>query len=130
MAGPRDPARESAPGSGPRPLTPSAARGTLVREMAPTNADDEPDLPAAEAARARRRDHDAAAASRAGMRTGLAKQFKQVLDGQARRAREATVARPDLPAPDRDGGEDEMGGPRPRKRGHPGHAAHRPGEPR
>jgi len=51
--------------------------------------DDEPDtLPPAEAARARRRDHDAAAAERAGMRTGLAKQFKQVLDAQARRGRD------------------------------------------
>jgi hypothetical protein len=51
--------------------------------------EDESDaLPPAEAARARRRDHDAAAAERAGMRTGLAKQFKQVLDAQARRGRE------------------------------------------
>ncbi|HSW43797.1 MAG TPA: hypothetical protein VLM76_14965 [Patescibacteria group bacterium] len=47
------------------------------------------ELPPAEAARARRRDHDAAAAERSGMRTGLAKQFKQVLDAQARRGRPA-----------------------------------------
>jgi hypothetical protein len=43
-------------------------------------------LPPAEAAREKRRDHDAAARTRAGMRTGLAKQFKQVLDIQRRRA--------------------------------------------
>lgn len=47
------------------------------------------DLPPTEAARARRRDHDAAAAERSGMRTGLAKQFKQVLDAQVKRARDA-----------------------------------------
>jgi hypothetical protein len=47
------------------------------------------DLPPAEAARVRRRDHDAAASDRKGMRTGLAKQFKQVLDAQVKRAREA-----------------------------------------
>ncbi|HSW41637.1 MAG TPA: hypothetical protein VLM76_03925 [Patescibacteria group bacterium] len=47
------------------------------------------ELPPAEAARARRRDHDATAAERSGMRTGLAKQFKQVLDAQARRGRAA-----------------------------------------
>lgn len=49
--------------------------------------DDRDDLPPTEAARARRRDHDAAAAARSGMRTGLAKQFKQVLDAQVKRAR-------------------------------------------
>jgi hypothetical protein len=50
---------------------------------------DEPEesaLPPSEAAREKRRDHDAAARTRAGMRTGLAKQFKQVLDIQRRRA--------------------------------------------
>jgi hypothetical protein len=59
--------------------------------MAPHRPDDDPsdELPAAEAARDRRRDHDAGAGARSGMRTGLAKQFKQVLDAQARRAREA-----------------------------------------
>jgi len=50
--------------------------------------DDEVDLPPAEAARDRRRDHDLRAAEREGMRTGLAKQFKQVLDLAAKRARE------------------------------------------
>lgn len=50
--------------------------------------DDDADLPAAEAARDRRRDHDLRAAEREGMRTGLAKQFKQVLDTQLKRARE------------------------------------------
>ncbi len=49
---------------------------------------DELALPPAEAAREKRRDHDAAARTRAGMRTGLAKQFKQVLDTQRRRAEE------------------------------------------
>jgi hypothetical protein len=49
-------------------------------------------LPAAEAARDRRRDHDAEAQARAGMKTGLAKQFKQVLDVQHRRADEAEEA--------------------------------------
>ena len=51
--------------------------------------DDELDLPPAEAERDRRRDHDLRAAERDGMRTGLAKQFKQVLDAQLKRAREA-----------------------------------------
>ena len=44
------------------------------------------DLPPSEAARDRRRDRDAEARSRAGMKTGLAKQFKQVLDAQVKRA--------------------------------------------
>ena len=47
------------------------------------------DLPPAEAARERRRDRDAEAGARAGMKSGLAKQFKQVLDAQARRGKEA-----------------------------------------
>lgn len=51
--------------------------------------DDELDLPPAEAERDRRRDHDLRAAEREGMRTGLAKQFKQVLDAQVKRARAA-----------------------------------------
>jgi hypothetical protein len=42
----------------------------------------------AEAAREKRRDRDADAQARTGMRTGLAKQFKQVLDTQVKRARE------------------------------------------
>jgi hypothetical protein len=63
---------------------------------------DENELPPAEAARKRRRDRDAEAQSRAGMRTGLAKQFKQVLDVQRRRADEVEpgeTARPEKPAP-------------------------------
>ena len=50
---------------------------------------DRDDLTPSEAARERRRDHDAEAAKRAGMRTGLAKQFKQVLDMQVKRAKAA-----------------------------------------
>lgn len=58
--------------------------------MTPKVPDDQADdLPPAEAARARRRDHDAAAPERSGMRTGLAKQFKQVLDAQSKRGRAA-----------------------------------------
>jgi len=49
----------------------------------------ENDLPPSEAARARRRDRDLDADARAGMKTGLAKQFKQVLDAQLKRAEEA-----------------------------------------
>jgi hypothetical protein len=49
-------------------------------------ADDE--LPAAERARMRRRDHDAAAHERELMNDGSAKWFKQVLDRQERAARE------------------------------------------
>lgn len=62
--------------------------------------DDEPrddELPPSEAARARRRDHNSSAHERAGMRTGLAKGFKQILDAQARRSREADE--PDTAAP-------------------------------
>jgi hypothetical protein len=47
------------------------------------NHDDE--LPPSEAARDRRRDRDAEGRARAGMNTGLAKQFKQVLDAQVKR---------------------------------------------
>ncbi len=50
---------------------------------------DEEELPDSERARDRRRDHDAEARARSGMRTGLAKQFKQVLDAQRKRAEEA-----------------------------------------
>ena len=49
---------------------------------------DEDQLSPAEAAREKRRDRDAEAQTRAGMRTGLAKQFKQVLDVQRRRGEE------------------------------------------
>jgi hypothetical protein len=52
------------------------------------------ELSPAETARERRRDRDAEARTRAGMKTGLAKQFKQVLDAQLRRAKEAEEAAP------------------------------------
>jgi len=90
--------------------------------MAPEPTDDDPgddagdDLPPSEAARARRRDHDAAAASRSGMRTGLAKQFRQVLDAQVRRARAAGSRG----APRGADGADDASEPPPKKRGHPG----------
>ena len=51
--------------------------------------DEDEALKPSEAARERRRDRDAEARARAGMNTGLAKQFKQVLDSQRRRADEA-----------------------------------------
>jgi hypothetical protein len=57
-----------------------------ARDLEP---DDDIELPPAEVARDRRRDHDLRAIEREGMRTGLAKQFKQVLDAQVRRGREA-----------------------------------------
>ena len=61
--------------------------------MTPKPPDDRSDeLSPSEAARARRRDHDAAAAERSGMRTGLAKQFKQILDAQVKRGRAAGAA--------------------------------------
>lgn len=50
---------------------------------------DRDDLSPAEAARERRRDRDAEARARAGMKTGLAKQFKQIRDAQVKRARAA-----------------------------------------
>ena len=59
----------------------------MVRRMESRSVDEE-ELPPAEAAREKRRDHDAEARARAGMRTGLAKQFKQVLDMQRQRAEE------------------------------------------
>jgi len=49
---------------------------------------DEEEISAVEKAREKRRDRDADARARAGMRTGLAKQFKQVLDVQRQRADE------------------------------------------
>ena len=67
-------------------LTRGPISGTLASMALKPPEDEADDLPPAEAARARRRDHDAAAAGRSGMRTGLAKQFKQVLDTQVRRA--------------------------------------------
>ncbi len=79
----------------------------------PAPDDDTDDLPPSEAARARRRDHDAGAGARSGMRTGLAKQFKQVLDAQVRRARSVDSRRPGV-------AEDEAPEPPPKKRGHHG----------
>jgi 3-mercaptopyruvate sulfurtransferase SseA len=67
----------------------------------------------AEAARERRRDRDADANARAGMRTGLAKQFKQVLDTQVKRAREPEAHSGDRHEPRGDAAEDA-----PRSRGH------------
>ena len=60
---------------------------------------DEDELAPSETARAKRRDRDAEAATRAGMKTGLAKQFKQVLDVQRRRADEVERAERDQPPP-------------------------------
>jgi hypothetical protein len=59
--------------------------------------EDDSDLTRAEAARAKRRDRDAEAKARSGMRTGLAKQFKQVLDTQRRRAEEDVAREPKPP---------------------------------
>jgi hypothetical protein len=53
-------------------------------------------LPAAERARMRRRDHDASAHDRELMNDGSAKWFKQVLDRQARAARDSQSRRPPL----------------------------------
>jgi hypothetical protein len=53
-------------------------------------------LPAAERARMRRRDHDASAHDRELMNDGSAKWFKQVLDRQARAARDSRSRRPPL----------------------------------
>ena len=46
------------------------------------------DLPAAEAARIRRRDRDAEAKARDLLRPGMGKVFKQILEAQARAAKE------------------------------------------
>lgn len=54
----------------------------------------EDELPAAERARMRRRDHDAGAHERELMNDGSAKWFKQALDRQARTAREGRARRP------------------------------------
>ena len=63
------------------------------------NNDDRDELPPSEAARDRRRDRHASEGERVGMRTGLAKQFKQVMDAQVKRARDAVPA----PEPEDDG---------------------------
>ena len=56
--------------------------------------DQDPDrLDARESARNRRRDHDAAAAERELMRPGMGKVFKQILDRQARVAKESPKRR-------------------------------------
>ena len=55
----------------------------------------EDDLDPREAARNRRRDHDAEAERRALMRSGMGKVFKQILDRQSREAREAEEPRED-----------------------------------
>ena len=55
---------------------------------------DRDDLSPAEAARERRRDRDAGARARAGMKTGLAKQFKQILDAQVKRAKAVSDRQP------------------------------------
>jgi len=78
------------------------------------------ELPPAEAARARRRDQDAAAAERSGMRTGLAKQFKQVLDAQVKRGLAAGVGDEEPPA---------AGRPAVGHRRNRGKRAERPGDP-
>lgn len=57
------------------------------------------ELSPAEIARQKRRDRDADAAARAGMNTGLAKQFKQVLDSQRKRALEDSAPDRDTAAP-------------------------------
>ena len=66
--------------------------------------DENDELKPSEAARDRRRDRDAEARARAGMQTGLAKQFKQVLDTQRRRgeiAERLLEERADEPKPTR-----------------------------
>ena len=99
-------------------------RGTLA-SMTPKPPDDRADeLPPAEAARARRRDHDAAAAERAGMRTGLAKQFKQVLDAQVKRGRAAGEG-DEEPPPAGDALDRKRGKGRPRRHATPGGGAER-----
>jgi hypothetical protein len=109
-------------------LTREPAEGTLA-PMAPHRPDDDADsgddLTPAEAARDRRRDHDAAASARSGMRTGLAKQFKQVLDAQVRRAHAAGAHGMAEGSGEAEGGPE----PPPKKRGHRGRAPHSPAPP-
>ena len=54
-------------------------------------------LEAREAARARRRDRDAAAAARELMRPGMGKVFKQIQDAQAKAGRKAGELEPEEP---------------------------------
>lgn len=58
------------------------------RDQDPGDRDDREVLGAREAARARRRDNDADAAARDLMRPGMGKVFKQILDAQAKAAKE------------------------------------------
>jgi len=101
--------------------------------MTPKPPDDRSDeLPPTEAARARRRDHDAAAIGRKGMRTGLAKQFKQVLDAQVKRGRTARSAGADNAAGAAEESSPSPDGPaaaRPRKRGRNSERPRNPDEP-
>ena len=120
-----DPSASSLEPSAPNePAWTRPALGGTRALMAPNRPDDDPsdDLPPTEAARARRRDRDAAAGARSGMRTGLAKQFKQVLDAQAKRARAALPRGRGGSA----GDEDAVTEPPPKKRGH---REHRPAPP-
>jgi hypothetical protein len=72
--------------------------------------DRDDDLSPAEAARQRRRDRDAEARTRAGMKTGLAKQFKQILDAQVKRAKDVDRTTPG------DAGQTEPPSARPRRK--------------
>jgi hypothetical protein len=54
---------------------------------------DDPDLDAREAARAKRRDRDAAAEDRALLQPGMGQVFKQIQDAQAKAAREPSKRR-------------------------------------
>ena len=56
---------------------------------------DEDDLDARELERIRRRDHDADGEDRELLKPGMGKVFKQILDRQAREARDAREAPPD-----------------------------------
>jgi hypothetical protein len=99
--------------------------------MTPKPPDDRSDeLPPAEAARARRRDHDAAASARSGMRTGLAKQFKQVLDAQVKRGRAAAAGGVPEAADKETPDTVEQPEARPRKRGRKAARLRRTTEPR
>ena len=110
-------------------MTGEATRATAAT-MTPKPPDDQTELPPAEAARARRRDHDAAAAARSGMRTGLAKQFKQVLDAQVKRGRAAGAGKPPGAADEQTPDTLEQPEARPRKRGRDGARPHRTTGPR
>ena len=59
---------------------------------------DEDDLDAREQARIRRRDHDAGGEDRELLKPGMGKVFKQILDRQAREAREDREGREDREA--------------------------------